>query len=145
MKVLAQNRTRAFDKKAVVKCAAAVALLIAYLALGFAGLPVFATPLCGPAALMGPTAGYLVSFPMAAAISGLLAERGWTGKRIFASFINQYASNIFIVFFGTIWLSATLGVEKAVMVGFVPFVIGALLKAILGTAVLYAKALSSRK
>ena len=155
MKVLAQNRTRAFDKKAVVKCAAAVALLIAaskvsfaigpvpltmqtfavavvgawlgtrqgvaavvaYLALGFAGLPVFATPLCGPAALMGPTAGYLVSFPMAAAISGLLAERGWTGKRIFASFINQYASNIFIVFFGTIWLSATLGVEKAVMVG----------------------------
>ena len=96
MKVLAQNRTRAFDKKAVVKCAAAVALLIAaskvsfaigpvpltmqtfavavvgawlgtrqgvaavvaYLALGFAGLPVFATPLCGPAALMGPTAGY---------------------------------------------------------------------------------------
>ena len=63
----------------------------------------------------------------------------------FASFINQYASNIFIVFFGTIWLSATLGVEKAVMVGFVPFVIGALLKAILGTAVLYAKALSSRK
>lgn len=118
MKVLAQNRTRAFDKKAVVKCAAAVALLIAaskvsfaigpvpltmqtfavavvgawlgtrqgvaavvaYLALGFAGLPVFATPLCGPAALMGPTAGYLVSFPMAAAISGAVAERGWTAS-----------------------------------------------------------------
>ena len=113
MKVFAQNRTAAFDKRAVIKCAAAVALLvaaskvsfaigpvpltmqtfavavvgawlgtrqgvaavIAYLALGFAGLPVFATPLCGPAALMGPTAGYLVSFPMAAAISGLLAER----------------------------------------------------------------------
>ena len=31
-----------------------VAAVIAYLALGFAGLPVFATPLCGPAALMGP-------------------------------------------------------------------------------------------
>ena len=102
MKVFAQNRTAAFDKRAVIKCAVAVALLvaaskvsfaigpvpltmqtfavavvgawlgtrqgvaavIAYLALGFAGLPVFATPLCGPAALMGPTAGYLVSFPM---------------------------------------------------------------------------------
>ena len=130
MKVFAQNRTAAFDKRAVIKCAAAVALLvaaskvafaigpvpltmqtfavavvgawlgtrqgvaavIAYLALGFAGLPVFATPLCGPAALMGPTAGYLVSFPMAAAISGLLAERGWAGKRVFASFISQYAA-----------------------------------------------------
>lgn len=118
MKVFAQNRTAAFDKRAVIKCAAAVALLvaaskvsfaigpvpltmqtfavavvgawlgtrqgvaavIAYLALGFAGLPVFATPLCGPAALMGPTAGYLVSFPMAAAISGLLAERGWAAN-----------------------------------------------------------------
>lgn len=33
-----------------------VAAVVAYLALGFAGLPVFATPLCGPAALMGPTA-----------------------------------------------------------------------------------------
>ena len=86
MKVFAQNRTAAFDKRAVIKCAVAVALLvaaskvsfaigpvpltmqtfavavvgawlgtrqgvaavIAYLALGFAGLPVFATPLCGP-------------------------------------------------------------------------------------------------
>ena len=183
MKVFAQNRTAAFDKRAVIKCAAAIALLvaaskvsfaigpvpltmqtfavavvgawlgtrqgvaavIAYLALGFAGLPVFATPLCGPAALMGPTAGYLVSFPMAAAISGLLAERGWTGKRVFASFISQYAANIFIVAFGALWLSASIGVEKAVLVGFVPFVIGALLKAILGTAVLYAKELSSRQ
>ena len=188
MKVFAQNRTAAFDKRAVIKCAVAVALLvaaskvsfaigpvpltmqtfavavvgawlgtrqgvaavIAYLALGFAGLPVFATPLCGPAALMGPTAGYLVSFPMAAAISGLLAERGWTGKetlgkRVFASFISQYAANIFIVAFGALWLSASIGVEKAVLVGFVPFVIGALLKAILGTAVLYAKELSSRQ
>ena len=172
MKVFAQNRTAAFDKRAVIKCAVAVALLvaaskvsfaigpvpltmqtfavavvgawlgtrqgvaavIAYLALGFAGLPVFATPLCGPAALMGPTA-----------ISGLLAERGWTGKRVFASFISQYAANIFIVAFGALWLSASIGVEKAVLVGFVPFVIGALLKAILGTAVLYAKELSSRQ
>ena len=155
MKVFAQNRTAAFDKRAVIKCAVAVALLvaaskvsfaigpvpltmqtfavavvgawlgtrqgvaavIAYLALGFAGLPVFATPLCGPAALMGPTAGYLVSFPMAAAISGLLAERGWTGKRVFASFISQYAANIFIVAFGALWLSASIGVEKAVLVG----------------------------
>ena len=81
----------------------------------------------------------------AAAISGLLAERGWTGKRVFASFISQYAANIFIVAFGALWLSASIGVEKAVLVGFVPFVIGALLKAILGTAVLYAKELSSRQ
>ena len=75
----------------------------------------------------------------------MLAERGWTGKRVFASFISQYAANIFIVAFGALWLSASIGVEKAVLVGFVPFVIGALLKAILGTAVLYAKELSSRQ
>lgn len=40
MKVLAQNRTRAFDKKAVVKCAAAVALLIAASKVSFAIGPV---------------------------------------------------------------------------------------------------------
>ena len=145
MKVFAQNRTAAFDKRAVIKCAVAVALLVAASKVSFAIGPVPLTMQTFAVALMGPTAGYLVSFPMAAAISGLLAERGWTGKRVFASFISQYAANIFIVAFGALWLSASIGVEKAVLVGFVPFVIGALLKAILGTAVLYAKELSSRQ
>ena len=102
--------------------------VLSYLLLGFAGLPVFATPLCGPAAL-----------------AGFLAQRGFTGKRFIASFFAQSAVNILIVAGGALWLSFTIGAEKAIAVGFLPFVIGAFLKSVLGAAVLYAGTLFSKR
>ena len=51
--------------------------IIAYLAEGAIGLPVFAGPVGGLAPLMGPTAGYLAGFVAAAFITGWLSERGW--------------------------------------------------------------------
>src|SRR5206468_12187196 len=48
-----------------------------YLAEGALGLPVFAAGGAGAATFAGPTAGYLVAFPLAAALTGTLAERGW--------------------------------------------------------------------
>ena len=101
MKVFAQNRTAAFDKRAVIKCAAAVALLvaaskvsfaigpvpltlqtfavavvgawlgtrqgvaavIAYLALGFAGLPVFCHAALRPCRFDGSDCRLLSFFP----------------------------------------------------------------------------------
>lgn len=119
--------------------------VLSYLLLGFAGLPVFATPLCGPAVFFGPTAGYLVVFPFAAALAGFLAQRGFTGKRFIASFFAQSAVNILIVAGGALWLSFTIGAEKAIAVGFLPFVIGAFLKSVLGAAVLYAGTLFSKR
>ena len=74
----------------------------------------------------------------------MLKEAGQANV-VFASSSASTPPIFFIVAFGALWLSASIGVEKAVLVGFVPFVIGALLKAILGTAVLYAKELSSRQ
>ena len=53
------------------------ATMIAYLAEGAMGLPVFAGPVGGIAPLVGPTAGYLFGFVLAAFITGWLAERGW--------------------------------------------------------------------
>jgi biotin transport system substrate-specific component len=47
---------------------------VQYLAAGAAGLPVFAHG-GGPAALLGPTGGYLVGFPLAAAVVGALYGR----------------------------------------------------------------------
>ncbi len=51
--------------------------MLAYLAMGSAGLPVF-TPggLPGAARLFGPTGGYLLAYPAAAALTGWLAWRG---------------------------------------------------------------------
>ena len=52
---------------------------VIYLALGIAGFPVFAaSPLPqGVLRLLGPTGGYLMSYPFAAFLTGALAERGF--------------------------------------------------------------------
>src|SRR3990170_336399 len=53
---------------------------ILYIALGIAGLPVFAaSPILpqGFGRLLGPTGGYLMSYPIAAFVAGYLAERGF--------------------------------------------------------------------
>src|SRR5215212_11106223 len=53
---------------------------VLYLALGIAGLPVFApSPLLpqGAARLLGPTGGFLMAFPFAAFAAGWLAGRGF--------------------------------------------------------------------
>ncbi|MGZ5370503.1 biotin transporter BioY, partial [Aeromicrobium sp.] len=49
--------------------------VLLYLAVGAAGLPIFAGGTSGIAPFTGPTAGYLVSFPIAAALIGFVVER----------------------------------------------------------------------
>ena len=56
---------------------------ILYLAAGIAGLPVFAASAVlppGPLRLLGPTGGYLMAYPLAAFVTGYLAERGFDRK-----------------------------------------------------------------
>jgi len=52
------------------------ATVVAYLAEGAIGWPVFAGPVGGLAPLLGPTAGYLFGFVAAAVITGWLSQRG---------------------------------------------------------------------
>ena len=54
----------------------------AYVALGAAGAPVFAGGAAGPAVLAGPTGGYLLAFPLAAALVGALTGRSHTLPRV---------------------------------------------------------------
>ena len=99
---------------------------IAYLALGIAGLPVFAAspglPL-GPARLLGPTAGYLLSYPVAAFTAGWLAERGF--DRRYLTSVIAMACGLAVVFAGGVaWLSIVWarGLAGALAVGLVPFI-----------------------
>src|SRR5918997_3315646 len=58
---------------------------VLYLLAGIAGLPVFAaSPVLpqGALRLLGPTAGYLLSYPLAAFVAGALAERGFDRRYI---------------------------------------------------------------
>jgi biotin transport system substrate-specific component len=52
------------------------ASVVLYLAVGAIGLPVFALGGAGPGTLLGPTGGYLLSYPFAAALIGAVVHRG---------------------------------------------------------------------
>lgn len=49
--------------------------LVLYLAVGAAGIPVFAEGKAGLGVFAGPTVGYLLGFPLAAALCGFLVSR----------------------------------------------------------------------
>ena len=107
--------------------------VLAYLAEGVAGLPVFAGPVGGLAPLFGPTGGYLAGFVVAALLTGWLSERGWD-RTVPRLFVAMAAGHIAILTLGFAWLAfgLRLGVEKAWLVGIVPFIAASLIKNALG-------------
>jgi biotin transport system substrate-specific component len=111
------------------------ASVIAYLAEGAIGLPVFAGPAGGLAPLLGPTAGYLIGFVAAAFATGWLSERGWD-RSVPRLFLAMGLGHIVILAAGFAWLAfgMKLGVEKAWLVGIAPFVAASLIKNALGAA-----------
>ncbi|MBB3382973.1 MULTISPECIES: biotin transporter BioY [unclassified Rhizobium] len=110
--------------------------VLAWLGEAAIGFPVLAGGAGGVAPFMGPTAGYLVSFPIIAALVGGLAERGWSGNRIVRSFIAHLSANILCLAIGGAWLAALIGAEKGWLLGVAPFILGAVLKSALAAAVL---------
>ncbi len=109
------------------------ATVIVYLAEGAMGLPVFAGPIGGLAPFVGPTAGYLAGFALAALVTGALSERGWD-RSIPMLFVAMAAGHIIILGCGWAWLSfgMKLGLEKAWLVGIAPFIAASLIKNALG-------------
>ena len=84
-----------------------VATLVAYLALGAAGEPVFAgTPEkgVGLAYMLGATGGYLVGFVGAAGVVGWLAERGWD-RSILTTALAMVIGLVVLYVPGVLWLA----------------------------------------
>jgi biotin transport system substrate-specific component len=113
---------------------------VLYLALGIAGLPVFAaSPLPqGVARLMGPTGGYLMSYPFAAFVAGGFGELGF--DRRYATSVLAMAAGLAIIFScGVGWLAFGLphvGLMAAVRTGLIPFLPADIIKIFLAAAVL---------
>lgn len=110
------------------------ATVLAYLAEAFMGFPFLAGGAGGPAPFVGPTAGYLMAFPVAAMATGWLAERGFT-RNIALGFVAMVAGHAIIFAGGLMWLAAVMGLEQAILVGFTPFVVGMLVKSGLAATV----------
>ncbi len=110
--------------------------MVAYLAQGASGLPVFALPPYGGAAyLFGPTAGFLVGFIPAAYVVGLLAERGWD-RRFFTAAAAMAIGQLVILALGFAWLATALGMAAAFEKAVAPFLLGDLLKILLAATAL---------
>jgi biotin transport system substrate-specific component len=102
---------------------------VLYLALGIAGLPVFAASPSlpqGAARLLGPTGGYLMAYPLAAFVAGWLAERGFDRRYLTA--VVAMTCGLAIIFAGGVsWLALFVqparGFGGALAAGFYPFII----------------------
>lgn len=114
--------------------------VLAWLGEAMMGLPVLANGGGGLAPFVGPTAGYLVSFPIIAALAGYLAEQGWTGERVVKSFMAHLSANILCLAIGGAWLGTLIGAENGLALGVTPFILGAVLKSALAAALLLALA-----
>ena len=104
----------------------AVAMAV-YLAEGAAGLPVFAGGGRGLHWLLGPTAGYLWSLPLAAWLVGWLAERGWDRSFLRATAAMLIGNGV-IYLVALPWLAAFVGPDRVAAAGLFPFVLGDLIK-----------------
>jgi biotin transport system substrate-specific component len=104
------------------RAAAACALVIALVA---AGMPLLAGGRGGLGVFVGPTAGFLLAWPVGAIVAGLIARGTRTARRgpirWLALFVAAIAGGVLIVYAGGIAWLATVG-----GLGFVPAAIGSL-------------------
>jgi biotin transport system substrate-specific component len=100
-----------------------------YLLEGAAGMPVFSPHgLGGLAQLLGPTGGYLMSYPLAAFVAGKLASR----RSFFQSLGAAVAGDVLVLACGTIWLTLLMHLTSRAgfMAGAAPFLAGDFLKCV---------------
>ena len=113
----------------------AAATLAAYLFEGALGLPVFAPgPLVGYAHLIGPTAGYLLSYPFAAALISFISRRG---TRSFSSaLLGAAVGNLVILGCGALGMAVLThaSVASVLTLAVLPFLPGDALKVIAAAA-----------
>lgn len=119
---------------ALYGCRLGTLTVLAWLGQAMIGLPVLAGGAAGIGHFFGPTAGYLVAFPIAAALVGLLADRGWTAGRPLAAVAAMLLGHALCLGLGTAWLATQIGGGPAVTHGLAPFLIGAGLKSALAAA-----------
>ena len=117
-----------------------------YLLAGIAGLPVFAASVTlppGALRLAGPTGGYLMAYPIAAFLTGYLAERG-CDRRYLTSVLAMLAGLLVVYACGASWLGwfarvgapAPIGLQAALVAGVYPFVVADVIKLVAAAGIL---------
>jgi biotin transport system substrate-specific component len=128
---------------AVVGSRLGMSAQVLYLLAGIAGLPVFAaSPMLpqGALRLLGPTGGYLISYPFAAFAAGWLAERGFD-RRYLTSVIAMACGLALVFACGVTWLAffarpVAVGFDAALRTGLYPFIPADIFKVFVAAAVM---------
>src|SRR4051794_37507972 len=111
----------------------AAAAMVVYIVAGLAGLPVFA-PIGAPglARLLGPTGGYILAYPVAAAVAGRLGA----GKASYATRSLAAMAGILVLYLGGLTQLAVItgSLGLAAIMGVVPFVAADAVKALVAGA-----------
>ena len=109
--------------------------MVLYLAEGAIGLPVFSPHgVGGLAQLLGPSAGYLLSYPFAAMVAGHIFSSVRKFSSIFvAVLMASFVADALILLTGCAWLMNRFGgsSSSALATGMFPFVVGEACKIIL--------------
>ncbi|UXN08071.1 biotin transporter BioY [Bartonella sp. HY761] len=92
------------------------------------GLPLLADGKSGLAPFYGVTAGYLYAFPFSAFLTGQLAKKGWNGSNLKLCILNMLLGNLLCLSLGALWLASQKGGQIAFFYGFMPFLLGAIIK-----------------
>lgn len=115
--------------------------MLAYLAAGAAGLPVFAPGgpigLTGLAHIIGPTGGYMMAYPTAAVVASHLWR---TGEKTYLGALVSAGAGMLVLFtLGGVWLGliSHISVQAVIAQGVAPFLPGAGVKMALAAAVGY--------
>ena len=111
--------------------------MIVYLIEGASGLPFFSGGHGGILHLMGPTGGYLVTFPAAAFITGAFAEHEWD-RKFFSAVVAMAIGSLVIMLSGWLWYSLVLRTSPALTLfdTVLKFIPGDIIKISLAAAVL---------
>jgi len=121
--------------------------LLAYLAEGAMGLPVFANGMNG-ASLVGPTAGFLYGYVGMAWLAGLAVEKG-LARGVVSTAICGIVVSALLYIPGLAWPAAVMGktVPELWAYWMAPFLIGDAVKAVIAAMVVYGgwKALEARR
>ena len=113
-----------------------------YAVLGIIGLPVFSDASSGLSVIGGPTGGYIIGFIVSAALTGWLAQRQWD-HRILGGLAAFGLGTVATFAVGLPWLAVWLGnagfpndLNSVLQAGLYPFIIGGVLKAVVGAGLI---------
>lgn len=112
------------------------ASMLLYIVAGFF-LPVYSDGGSGFEHLTGASGGYIVGFLFATALIGWLAERG-ADRKVVTAFLAFVAGQVLVFSFGLVGLALATGEDAGWVIhnGFTIFIVGGIIKAILGALLL---------